>query len=401
MTNLLRLTLSLGILASLTPLIHGQSNPLSIEAGAQPVSGTQPPGTVDYFPTQPAALSAQPWPAPYPGSPYQAPAYDSAGYPPQVGSSATMGLGNSGVAGPLEIEPGVHEAWRNFRSPTDGVGVQLGVLGLVRERPDGNILAYDENNQPIFSASELQGSMQFGLNAMLDVYNVHHALGGTDLQFGYFGINSLDSEQTIAAGEVRSIFFNSTPLNPPSESIFLYSSNLYSGEANLRFMSRTRIRPIVGLRFFKFEDQFDIFQHAPGARLGGFSKTNNHLFGGQFGVEADVWCVGRTRWYASGKFATLHNQVDGSARAADITGNAVEKYFGDQHFATLVDAGTGLEYGFAGPLSLRVGYRALLASGVATGLEQSKSIRLLSPGETVVFSSQQWHGIDLAATLSF
>lgn len=399
MTNLLRLTLALGVLAGLAPLIYGQSHPSSSVGGAQAASSVQPSGPITYFPTQSTAPSTQPWPAPYPVAPYQAAQYGPASYPHLAGASVTMAPSSFGAMGPLE--PGVHEAWRNFRSPTDGVRVQLGVLGLVRERPDDNILAYDENDQPIFNASELQGSMQFGLNAMLDVYNVHHALGGTDLQFGYFGINSLDAEQTIAAGSVDAIFFNARFIDPPAEQTFLYSSNLYSGEANLRFMSRSRIRPIVGLRFFKFEDQFDIFQHAPGGRLGGFSKTNNHLFGGQFGAEADVWRCGHTRWYASGKFATLHNQVDGSARAADITGNSVEKYYGDKHFATLLDAGTGLEYGFAGPLSLRVGYRALLASGVATGLEQNKSVRLLSPGETVVFSSQQWHGIDLAATLSF
>lgn len=423
MTNLLRLTLSLGILASLTPLIHGQSNPLSIEAGAQSVSRTQPSGPVNYFPTQPAAPSVQPWPAPYPAAPYQAPSYYySAGYPPQVGSSATLGPGNLGATGPLEIESGVHEAWRNFRSPVDRVGIQLGVLGLVRERPDNQILAYNENSQPILSASDLQGSMQFGVNAMLDVYNVHHALGGTDLQFGYFGINSLDSQQDVTAGEVDAVFFNGRFIDPPPDFTFLYSSNLYSGEANLRFMSRSRIRPIVGLRFLKFEDQYDVYRYAqvvqvvpgvpsvPGVtvvptgesvKVGGFSKTNNHMFGGQFGAEADVWRVGRTRWYASGKFSTMYNQVDGSALAADVDGNTVEKYYGDKHFATLVDAGTGLEYGFAGPLSFRVGYRALLASGVATGLDQNQSIRILSPGETVVFGSQQWHGIDLAATLSF
>lgn len=281
------------------------------------------------------------------------------------------------------------------------MGVQLGVLGLVRERPDSQILADDENINPTLNATELQGSMQVGVNTLVDFYNVHRALGGTDVQFGYFGINSLDAEEQISSGEVILVFCNSYPVNPPPDSTFLYSSNLYSGEANLRSMSRARIRPIAGLRFLKLEDQFDIYHDVSGTKSGGFSKTNNHLFGGQFGAEADVMRFGQTRWYARGKFSTMHNQVDGSARAADSTGNAVEKYYGDMHFATLVDAGTGLDIGLAGPLTLRVGHRALVAGGVATGLDQSRSINLLATGEKMVFGSQQWHGIDLAAMLCF
>ncbi len=406
MTNSLRLMISLGILSSLIRPGHGEWNTQSTGMGTQTWSRPPLSAPLNYFPAQSIAPASQSWPAPhqvavYQAGPYQTAPYSSASYPAPTEPNVAMGPANFSPTGPLEIGPVVSEAWGNFRSPANGMGVQLGVLGLVRERPDGQILAYDENIQPILNASELQGSMQFGVNALVDFYNIHRALGGTDLQFGYFGINSLDAVQTIAAGEVISVFFNAIPLEPPAESIFLYSSNLYSGEANLRFMSRARIRPIVGLRFLKFEDQFDIYDYATGIQLGGFSKTNNHLFGGQFGAEADVWRFGQTRWYASGKFATMHNQVDGSARAADGTGNEVEKYYGDQHFATLVDAGTGLDIGLAGPLSLRVGYRALLASGVATGLDQSRSIHLLSAGETVVFGSQQWHGIDLAAMLSF
>ncbi len=299
-------------------------------------------------------------------------------------------------------QPNSQSTWLGaFRQPGNCMGIQLGVLGLVRERPDSQVLALDENSLPLLNARDMQGSMQFGMEALIDFNNVQPWLGGTDIQFGYFGINSLDAEQSIAAPEVNAVFFNTLPITPPTDSIFLSSTNLYSGEANLRFLSTSRIRPLVGLRFLKVEDQYDVYQYSSGMQVGGYSKTNNHLFGGQFGAEADIMRFGQTRVYANGKFGTMLNQVDGSARAADATGAGVEKYFGDQHFSTLVDAGTGLDIGLGGPLSLRVGYRFLMASALAVGLDQNNSMFLLSPGETVVFNSQQWHGLDLAATLSF
>ena len=351
---------------------------------------------------------AQPAPVPYP-----TPAQAMAGNP-LAGNFAPQSMGGNGFApdrqypvmqpaalGDESLPYGDTFSSRAFRVPNTCMGISLGVLGLVREVPDSQVLAVDENYDPILNAREMQGSMQFGFDAQVDFYNLNRALGGTDLQLGYFGINSLDAEEAIVAGEVNSIFFNAVPLDPPATSIFLYSTNLYSGEANLRFMSNSRIRPIVGLRFFKLEDQYDVYEYSNGVRLGGFSKTNNHMFGGQYGAEADVMRLGCARWYANGKFGTLYNQVDGATRAADSTGTGVEKYYGDRHFSTLVDAGTGLDFGFAGPLSFRVGYRFLMASGLATGMDQNESIHLLSPGQTVVFGSQQWHGINLAANFVF
>lgn len=300
------------------------------------------------------------------------------------------------VAQPLQSE------WYTaFRTPVAGMGVQMGVLGLVRERPASQVIAVDENNATLLNANELQGSMQFGFEAIVDFNNVSPLLGGTGIEFGYFGINSLDALRVISADEVSAIFFNSYPVEPPSTSTFLYSTNLYSGEANLRFRCRSRIRPITGLRFLKIEDQYDVYDFVSGQQIGGFSKTNNHMFGGQFGAEADVYRFGQTRVYANGKYGAMCNQVDGSTRAANATGDAVEKYFGDKHYSSLVDAGVGVDYGLAGPLSLRVGYRFLMASSVANGLEQNRNIRLLSPGETVTFGSQQWHGLDCTAILSF
>ena len=286
------------------------------------------------------------------------------------------------------------------------VTAEFGTLGLVREAPDSQTIAIDDSFQPLYNADSLQGSMQFGFTTELDIHNVRPWFGGTDLQFGYFGINSLDAETTVAADgvtstTVSSVFFNSIPVNPLSTTNISYSSNLYSAEANVVMASNYQVRPIVGFRYFKLEDSYDAFDFTGGQRFGGFSLTNNSMYGGQLGLEGEMFRRSSWSLYASGKVGAMHNDVEGSAIALDSAGTTTVKNYSDSSYATLVDGGVGLCYHVVGPLTLKVGYRSLFASKVATGIDQNGSVRLLSPGETVVFNSQQWHGIDLGAVFEF
>lgn len=286
---------------------------------------------------------------------------------------------------------------RNYNQPQfDRVVIELGTIGLVREKPDSQVLAFDENLVPIFDADQLQGSMEFGFKAMLDIREVRPWFGGTDLQLGYFGINSLDADETISANEVNAFFFGGIPTNPPTTFDFLYSSNLYSGEANLRFLSRRRVRPLVGLRYFKLEDTYDVTENSGAGRDGFFSLTNNSLIGGQLGMEADFYRSKRLTWYGFGKVAAMHNDVEGTATSRNAFNN-----FDDSNYATLVDAGTGASFHFVGPLSFKVGYRSLFVSDLALGIDQNEAVSLFDPTAPVRFNSQHWHGVDFAAVFEF
>lgn len=286
--------------------------------------------------------------------------------------------------------------------PVDRVAVEIGTLGLVREEPNDVLLAVDQNGAPLLNASQFQGDIQFGLKTSVDFRNVRNWFGGTDLQLGYFGINSLDAGRTATAQEINYIFFNSFPVNRPSTINFHYSSNIYSGEANLRLANWRRIRPITGLRYFKLEDTFDTFNPSgSGTRIGGFSTTNNSMFGGQFGLEGDLWRRRRFDIYSFGKVGLMHNRIEGSASAANANSAPVTRNYSDSHFATLVDAGVGANIRVAGPLSFKVGYHALYASQLALGIDQTTSVNLLSSAGAIAFNSQQWHGLDFVSVWEF
>lgn len=281
---------------------------------------------------------------------------------------------------------------------------EVGVVGLTREAPNSQLIAIDENFNTLLNANELAGSMQFGFKGKFDIYRFWSCCGGTDLQLVYFGVNSLDAERSLAAVAVSPIFFNSIPVSPQPTSNIIYSTNLYSGEINLRSRSSSRLRPLLGFRYMKLEEQYDAFNHDPSGgstRIGGFSITNNSMFGGQIGAELDVYSQGAFFCYTSCKLGLVHNRVEGAARAANPSGMDVTKNFGDSNYASLVDAEAGIEYRFAGPLSFRAGYQFVYASHVALGIDQNDSVRLLSPGETVVFDAQQWHGLSLTSVLEF
>jgi Putative beta barrel porin-7 (BBP7) len=296
----------------------------------------------------------------------------------------------------------VGNAWSG-NSPVDRLAIEIGTIGLAREEPDDQLLAIDQNSAPLLDANELQGDLTFGLKANLDVRNVRPWYGGTDLQLGYFGINSMDAGRTANANQINYIFFNSFPVTQPSTINYHYSSNIYSAETNLRFSNGRRVRPLVGLRYFKLEDTFNAFNFGSGSvsQIGGFSLTNNSLFGGQFGAELDVLQVRRWNVYSFGKVGLMSNRIEGSAWAADSGGNAVIRNYNDSNFATLVDVGVGAHIRIAGPLSLKVGYHTLFASKVALGVDQNNSVNLLSSAGDVDLNSQQWHGLDIASVWEF
>lgn len=296
------------------------------------------------------------------------------------------------------------EIWGNQypRScPDSCLRTEIGVLGLFREQPDAQALAIDENQQELFNATELQGSMQFGLRVMLDLLHVSNHYGGVEAQVGYFGINSLDAETTITASQVDTIFFNSIPADPSPVGNISYSSNIYSAEANLRFRSDYQLRPLIGFRFFKLEDSFDTFLHGTGniSRIGGFSKTNNTMYGGQLGFELDQPLNSYWQIYSLWKLGLMGNDIQGAAEALDVSSNAVVRNYSDSAFSTLFEGGVGLEV--CGPFSLRCGYHVLSASDVALGIDQNAAISLLTPDGTVAFNSQTWHGLNLTCLFEF
>lgn len=285
------------------------------------------------------------------------------------------------------------------RGLADYVGGELGVVGLVREKPNSQVIATDQDSNVLLDADELQGDMQFGVCAKLDIYQITNAFGGTDLQLGYWGINSMDATRTVTAQAVDTNFFMGTGSGITTFN-YIYSSNLYSGEANFRLANTRRFRPLIGMRYLKLEDTFDQFDFSNGGRLGYFSLTNNSLFGAQLGLEATLLRFRSWDWFAVGKYGAMHNRVEGTATADAGSGNDFKNYDGSS-YCSLIDGQTGLIFRYVDALHFKAAYQALYCSDVASGIDQSGAINFFGTPDEVVFDSRFWHGVSLTATVSF
>lgn len=287
--------------------------------------------------------------------------------------------------------------WSGYgQGARDWLEIDIGTIGLARQALESQTLAFDSMGNEILNADSLTSSMQFGFRTMVGIRGIQPWLGGTDLQLGYFGINSLDAGRTVSADEVNAIFFGGIPTDPPTSFAFNYSSNLYSGEVNLRFASGSRLRPLVGLRFFKLEDTYDVFESSSNGPDGFYSLTNNRLFGTQFGLEGDLWQTRRANFYGFGKVGAMHNDVEGTATARNA-----HIIFNDSVFTTLVDAGVGAKFRFAGPFSFTVGYRTIFVGDIASGMNQNAALSMFDWSNEVQLDSQHWHGLDLGAVFEF
>lgn len=294
----------------------------------------------------------------------------------------------------------IAEDWTQRRTG-DYVGAELGVVGLVRQKPNSQVLATDKFNQVLLNADELQGDMQFGVVAKVDLYQVANAFGGTDLQLGYWGINSLDATRTVTSpDEVRTSFFGGTTSDPIFAYNYNYSSNLYSGEANFRLYHAQRLRPLIGIRYLKLEDTFNQVEFTSSGTAGFFSLTNNSLFGAQLGLEATLLRYRSWDWFAVGKYGAMHNSVECSALAAP-GGVDTTRNFDGSSYCSLVDGQTGLIFRFVDALHFRAAYQALYCSDIATGVDQSGSIDFFSSSNQIFFDSRFWQGVSLSATVSF
>ena len=303
------------------------------------------------------------------------------------------------VQGYASNEPLPPQVWYR-RKPVDFIGVEIGVIGLVRQKPTGQVIAVDDSGNVLLDADELQGDMQFGLNTKIDVYQISNGLGGTDLQFGYWGINSMDATRSVAANEVHTSFFGGTTADQISAFNYNYSTNLYSAEVNLRCCNAARVRPLVGIRYLKMEDTFNQFEFISGGTSAFSSLTNNSLFGAQAGFEATLLRYRSWDWFVSGKYGAMQNRVEGAAQVALGTTTAIKDYRGDE-FCSLVDGEAGFVYQFVDSLRFKVAYQGLYADKIASGVDQSGNIDFFGTSAQAFFDSRYWQGVNLTAMFSF
>jgi hypothetical protein len=253
--------------------------------------------------------------------------------------------------------------------------------------------------------NELAGSGGKGFDGMLNAKRVIGGQHPLDLQLRFFeSRDMLFSRGILSPSSVIPVFYNAIPVTPANDYIVDYTSDLQSGEINLRTPLFQRLYGIAGIRYFELEEQFDIIDVAATSATttaGFFSGVDNDAIGGQIGLEGVLFSGKRGRVTGGVKWGLLSNSVRGIAMATTTSGNPLSSRLAETQSTQLIDIQLGGTFSITDWLGLYGGYQGLIGSDFALGPTQSRESRISDPTNPVAFESEQWHGYRIGVALAW
>ena len=189
------------------------------------------------------------------------------------------------------------------------------------------------------------------------------------------------------------MFFNGIPVTPPQSQTFEHLSDLQNYELNFR-RRVGRFRFLAGVRHFKTEESYDIFNTGSGVlnRVGSFSTTTNSLVGVQVGAGATLWSNEIFTTYATLKYALMNNSVDGRAEVEDVVGEPLILDYSDERGTRLWDLEIAGFAAIGQSFGVKAGYRGIIGEDIATATDLSGSLDIFTGEGNFVYSTPEWHG---------
>jgi hypothetical protein len=265
-----------------------------------------------------------------------------------------------------------------------------------RSNLEASPLILDSNNVPVFSTADFNFQTEAGLRAGL----ILASPCGNDWIGEYFGIQNYEDTVTIAdAAGVTDVFFG-TGAGAPSLTAE-YESSLDSLELTVRTRQTRRLAPLAGIRYIQVAENFNSLTD-PITRQGRFSRTDNDLFGFQFGVQGLICERGPIRIEATVKGGPYYNDVDVDVQQipggqAAVVVRSVQHW----HTAFVGHGRIGLVWRLGRRVNFRVGYELLWIDGIALGPNQNNNILYSTNLESVDLSSVVYQGGNLGFDLSW
>jgi hypothetical protein len=273
----------------------------------------------------------------------------------------------------------------------------MGVIALYRSEPESQLLALDEDLDPLLDASQLQGDPGAGLDATLNFFNLFSDQHAVDIQLRYFQAGDLGTTTTLSSSLIRPIFFGGTAADPAETYDFVSTSLVRSFESNLVVRTPYRLRFLAGFRHFELDEIYNVIDSEASSDtqiVGFFSIAENTMGGGQVGAEATILGNRYSRIFGSFKWGLLNNDIVGSAQASDPnSGDPLQSDAFDSATSQILDFQLGGSLALNRWLSFYGGYQGIMLSDVAIALEQSRSGTIVdTPAHPVFFQDAQLHG---------
>ncbi len=270
--------------------------------------------------------------------------------------------------------------------------VKAGIVYLDRAAPRPAVLVEDTvTGDPIANAQ----NFNFNWNAGLDISAIRSLGDGTNaFELRYFGIDGWRATQNFTTSAIWNF-----PTDPPLFGLgvanidSVYTSRLYSTEANLRHRSSDRLSWLIGFRWVQVHENLDFNADFGGNQAVINDNTDNNLYGGQIGIDWRVFDRG-------GPF-----KID-SVFKAGIFGNSADNTFGvTQAIGPAFGAGqskgqvafvgeiglTGV-YQWTDHIAVRGGYQVLWVEGIAVASDQLTAVDVLNASGINTTGGIFYHG---------
>ena len=210
----------------------------------------------------------------------------------------------------------------------------------------------------------------------------HALLGCWGLEVNYLGIDNWSSETAVDTQIVDAFTenFAGFDFGDIADYYARYDSRLYSGEVNLRRELGEPITFLAGFRMLELNEDLGI----SGTTSNGFftdilhASTDNRLYGGQLGLDADLLCRGRLRVDGLLRAGVFYNRA--SQTSVDVNGTLVGPGFSlsdDRSAASFLgELGITGNYQLTSWLAFRTGYDLLWLAEVALAPHQTNNTDL-------------------------
>jgi hypothetical protein len=266
-----------------------------------------------------------------------------------------------------------------------------------RSNLESTPLYFDSNNALVFSTSDFNLDPEAGIRPGI----ILSEPCGNDLIFEYFGIHSFEDLATIQdpAG-VTAVFFDSVGAPVPTL-VAQYKSNLDSIDLAIRTRQTRRIAPLVGIRWVQLDEEFNSIQDLS-TNQGWFSSCDNDLFGFQFGFQGLLFEWGCIRFETTAKGGPYFNDIDVNTSVTPANQAVADtRNVSHWHTAFVGDLRVALVWRLGRRMNLRLGYDALMLSGIALGPNQNNNISYATNLRTVDLSDVIYQGGHIGFDLSW
>lgn len=242
---------------------------------------------------------------------------------------------------------------------------------LQRSAPNSRQLLYDPG-----AASELldASNLGFSMNAGPRVSFRLEDPATVSLDLVYFSIDGWRSSANFPSSAflygVGYLSIDDAMTTPVTDAQFEYTSRLYSGEANLRYMLNDWLTPLAGLRWVDFEDQYAANGQTLAGPFNEMVRGHNHLYGAQIGLDAGLF--DRATRFQISLLTKAGVYINAAGQNNDYTDtlNSFSARASDTHLAFLGEVGLTVSYEVIKHFTLRAGYQVMWLTGVALAPNQ-------------------------------